>query len=68
MIPRSRPGLLVTDLLTTVGPFVAAAEAFLALRCACCGSGVEHSGVQDGDIYYCPTCWLGSARGGAAAR
>lgn len=68
MIPRARPGLLVTELLTTVGPFVAAAEAFLALRCARCGSGVERTAVQDGDLYYCPTCWLGSVRGSAAAR
>jgi len=68
MIPRARPGLLVTDLLSTVGPFVAAAEAFLALRCACCGSGVERTAVQVGDAYYCPTCWLGVVRGGAAAR
>ena len=49
-------------------PFVAAAEAFLALRCACCGRGVERSGVQDGDTYYCPTCWMGVGRGGSAAR
>ena len=68
MIPRARPGLLVTDLLTAVGPFVAAAEAFLALRCARCGSGVERSAVQDGDTYYCPTCWMGVIHGGSAAR
>jgi hypothetical protein len=68
MIPRSRPGLLVTDLLATDGPFVAAADAFLALRCACCGRGVERTGVQNGDTYYCPTCWLGSVGGSSAAR
>ncbi len=68
MTPSSRPGLLVTDLLAADGPFVAAAEAFLALRCARCGSGVERSAVQDGDAYYCPTCWLGSANGASAAR
>ncbi|HSQ37953.1 MAG TPA: hypothetical protein VLS92_08680 [Acidimicrobiia bacterium] len=68
MIPGSRPGLLVTDLLSADGPFVAAADAFLALRCARCGSGVERTAVQDGDTYYCPTCWLGSVRGSSAAR
>jgi hypothetical protein len=62
MIPRSRPGLLVTDLLATDGPFVTAAEAFLALRCVRCGRGVERTGVQDGDTYYCPSCWLASFR------
>jgi len=68
MIPGARPGLLVTDLLRADGPFLAAADAFLALRCAGCGRGVERTAVQDGDTYYCPTCWLGSVRGAAAAR
>ena len=68
MIPGSRPGLLVTDLLSADGPFVAAADAFLALRCARCGSGVERTAVQDGDAYYCPACWLGSVRVSSAAR
>jgi len=68
MLPSSRPGLLVSDLLSADGPFVAAADAFLALRCARCGSGVERTAVQHGDVYYCPACWLGSVRGGAAAR
>ena len=68
MIPSSRPGLLVTELLSADGPFVVAADAFLALRCARCGSGVERTAVQDGDIYYCPTCWLGAVGGRPTAR
>lgn len=66
MIPGSRPGLLVTDLLSADGPYLAAAEAFLALRCARCGRGVERSAVQEGDAYFCPTCWLGPVVGAAA--
>jgi hypothetical protein len=68
MLSGSRPGLLVTDLLSADGPFLAAADAFLALRCARCGRGVEQTAVQEGDTYYCPTCWLGSVRGSSAAR
>jgi hypothetical protein len=68
MIPRSRPGLLVEDLLACDGPFLAAAEAFLACRCAWCGGGVERTAVQDGDTLYCPACWVGPVRLAAGAR
>jgi len=57
--PPSRPGILVRELLGGDGPFLVAADAFLACRCACCGRGVERTAVQQGDAYYCPTCWLG---------
>jgi len=56
--PRSNPGLLVGDLLGRDGPYLAAAEAFLACRCARCGRGVERTAVQFGDAYLCPSCWL----------
>ena len=68
MIRGARPGLLVGDLLSGDGPYLAAAEAFLACRCAWCGRGVERTGVQDGDHYYCSTCWVGPARAAAGAR
>ena len=57
MNPHSRPGVLVAELLGGDGPHFAAAEAFLACRCALCGRGVECTAVQHGDDYYCPTCW-----------
>jgi hypothetical protein len=67
-MPHARPGVLVWELLTSDGPFLAAADAFLACRCAWCGRGVERTAVQDGDFYYCPTCWAGSAGVAAGAR
>ena len=61
------PGVLVADLLGGDGPYLAAAEAFLACRCACCGRGVERTAVQHDDRYFCPTCWADTG-GGAGAR
>ena len=66
MNPTSPPGILMAELFGGDGPYLAAAEAFLACRCACCGRGVERTGVQHGDAYYCPNCWAG-AYGHAAA-
>ena len=43
------PGVLVAELLGGDGPYLAAAEAFLACRCACCGRGVERTAVQHDD-------------------
>ncbi|MBN2113041.1 MAG: hypothetical protein JW785_02825 [Acidimicrobiia bacterium] len=60
MNPPSRPGVvLVAELLGGDGPYLEAAEAFLACRCVCCGRGVERIGVQHDDAYYCPGCWAG---------
>ena len=41
MNPHSPPGVLVAELLAGDGPYLAAAEAFLACCCARCGRGVE---------------------------
>ena len=68
MNPHSPPGVLVAELLAGDGPYLAAAEAFLACCCARCGRGVERVGVQQGDSYFCPTCWAESAGGGGGAR
>jgi len=68
MNPHSRPGILMAELLGGDGPYLAAADAFLACRCVCCGRGVERTAVQHGDEYYCPTCWVATAGLAAGAR
>ncbi len=66
MNPHSPPGILVAELLGGDGPYLDAAEAFLAFRCACCGRGVERTAVQCDDAYYCPACRAGASDVAAA--
>lgn len=53
----TRPGVLLSELFSGDGPFVAVAEDFLASICTACGRTVDRNGVHDGRGYYCSACW-----------
>jgi hypothetical protein len=53
----TKPGVLLSELFSGDGPYVAVAEDFVAAVCAGCGRTVDRNGVHDGRGYYCSTCW-----------
>jgi hypothetical protein len=53
----TRPGVLLTELLSGDGPFTAVAEDFVASICTSCGRTVDRHGVHDDRGYYCSACW-----------
>ena len=52
--------ILVSDLLTTDGPFAHIAENFLSSQCAGCGSQLDHDPRHGEWEAYCATCWARS--------
>ncbi len=53
----TRPGVLLSELFSGDGPFIAVAEDFVASICTACGRTVDRNGVHDERGYYCSTCW-----------
>jgi hypothetical protein len=49
--------VLVTELLTTDGPFTHVADTFVAAQCAGCGSELAHDPRYGEWGAFCATCW-----------
>lgn len=49
--------ILVTDLLSSDGPFTHIADTFVSAECAGCGSELTHDPRYGEWGSYCPTCW-----------